>query len=226
MLPYRKFLKFVQAMNLRFRILILLAGAFLVVATFTFPYWQPFLTSAIVEETFPGLSADQQMAFEALPADQQMAFVELTATDTAMAVAMVNAALAPLREAPEAEQELPDIQAAQSISSGQFTQMDVVHWAEGTATIYQLADNSRILRFENFRAANGPDLRVLLSASEAPTTTQEVQLRNIDIELGRLKGNLGNQNYIIPAQIDLSQYNSVVIYCRSFGVVFSTAPLN
>ncbi len=212
-------------MNLRFRAFIILAGALLVVATFTFPYWQPLLARRAVEETFPGLSPEQLAAFEALPADQQNAFVEMIPTDTAMAAAMVQAALATPQTVPEEEQAMPETQGGQVIATSSFTQIDTVHWAEGTATIYQFPDNSKLLRFEEFRAANGPDLRVLLSASAAPTTIEEVQLGNLDIELGRLKGNIGSQNYIIPAQIDMSQYNSVVIYCRSFGVVFSTAPI-
>lgn len=195
------------------------------VATFTFPYWQSLLARRAVEETFPGLSPEQLAAFEALPADQQNAFVEMIPTDTAMAAAMVQAALATPQTVPEEEQAMPEIQGGQVITTGDFTQINTVQWAEGTATIYQFPDNSKLLRFEEFQAANGPDLRVLLSASEAPTTIEEVQLGNLDIELGRLKGNIGSQNYIIPAQIDMSQYNSVVIYCRSFGVVFSTAPI-
>ena len=44
-----------------------------------------------------------------------------------------------------------------------------------------------------------------------------------EIHLGALKGNVGNQNYDIPADVDLSEYRSVVIYCVPFHVVFSTA---
>ena len=45
------------------------------------------------------------------------------------------------------------------------------------------------------------------------------------IDLGSLKGNIGNQNYEIPAGTDLSQYQSIVIYCQPFHVVFATATL-
>ena len=70
-----------------------------------------------------------------------------------------------------------------------------------------------------------PDLRVLLAASRAPRTREEVELGNLEIELGHLKGNIGNQNYEIPPEVDLSLYNSVVIYCQEFHVVFSTATI-
>ncbi|MEM7336152.1 MAG: DM13 domain-containing protein, partial [Chloroflexota bacterium] len=57
-----------------------------------------------------------------------------------------------------------------------------------------------------------------------PLTRDEVGTDYID--LGSLKGNMGNQNYEIPADVDLSQFQSIVIYCQPFHVVFSTATLN
>lgn len=212
-------------MNLRLRVFIILLGGLVVVATFTFPVWQSYFERTILEETFPGLAAELQGAFEALPAEQQTAFVEMRATDTNMALAMVRAALGTPAPAPEAEQAMPEMQGAQVFSSGTFRRISSVHWAQGSVTIYQLPDNSKVMRFEDFEAANGPDLRVIISAADNPLTAEDVRLNNLDLELGRLKGNIGSQNYTIPAQIDLQQYNSVVIYCRSFGVVFSSAPI-
>ncbi len=46
------------------------------------------------------------------------------------------------------------------------------------------------------------------------------------VDLGSLKGNMGNQNYEIPTDLDLSDYQGVVIYCMPFHVVFATASLN
>ncbi len=213
-------------MTLRLRLIIILIGAVLVVATFTFPIWQPLLERNVVEDTLPGLTTAQQSAFDALPADQQTAFGELTATDTAMGSAVISAALTAPRAVPENEQALPDVQGAELILDGSnFRAIDAVRWATGTMDIYELPDSTKLLRFEDFEVANGPDLRVVLSASEQPLTSEEVQLNNIDLELGLLKGTLGSQNYQIPAQVDLSQYNSVVIYSRSYGVVFSSAPI-
>jgi hypothetical protein len=45
------------------------------------------------------------------------------------------------------------------------------------------------------------------------------------VSLGRLKGNQGNQNYPIPADLDLANVGSVTIWCRQFSVNFTTAPL-
>ena len=93
---------------------------------------------------------------------------------------------------------------------------DGFHSAEGVAKIIQLADGTNILRLENFKATNGPDLYVYLSTDKT----------NADIvNLGRLKGNIGNQNYLIPAGTDITKYNTALIWCRAFSVIFGSAQL-
>ena len=82
-----------------------------------------------------------------------------------------------------------------------------------------------MVRFENFRTTNGPDLVVYLAKHPSPQQAADV----VDggyLSLGKLKGNVGNQNYEIPAAIDVAQYNSVVIWCELFGVLFSPASLS
>lgn len=210
---------------MRFRFTLILIGALAVVATFTFPLWRPLFTQDVVNESFAGLPADLEAGFQALPPNQQAAFLAMAAEDQVMALAMVRAALQADSVLSEAEQAMPTMGAAVIAVSGVFTQIDVIHNARGTATIYQMPDNRKILRFEDFRVNNGPDLRVILSASAEPRTSEEVELNDLDLELGPLKGNVGNQNYEIPAEVDLGLYQSVVIYCRAYNVVFSTATL-
>jgi len=41
-----------------------------------------------------------------------------------------------------------------------------------------------------------------------------------------LKGNKGDQNYVLPASADLGKYRAVTIWCARFGVNFGTAPLS
>jgi Electron transfer DM13 len=93
---------------------------------------------------------------------------------------------------------------------------DGIHNAEGQAKVIKLSDGSNFLRLEDFRSTNGPDLYVYLSTDKG----------NSDfVNLGRLKGNVGNQNYEIPQGTDLSKYNTVLIWCQAFSVLFGSAEL-
>jgi hypothetical protein len=109
------------------------------------------------------------------------------------------------------------------LATGQFGMVDPLHKGEGTASIVTLADGQRVLRFEDFTVTNGPDLFVYLSGHPEPRNGGQVHENGV--ELGRLKGNVGSQNYTLPADLDLSKVKSVVIYCKQFSFVFSTATL-
>jgi len=96
------------------------------------------------------------------------------------------------------------------------------HPTRGVATV--LTDGiQRFLRFEDFATDNGPDLNVYLStaATDAPAS----QFDDDFIDLGDLKGNIGSQNYEIPAEVDLDVYSTVVIWCVRFSVIFGAAEL-
>ena len=72
------------------------------------------------------------------------------------------------------------------------------------------------LRLENFKATNGPDLYVYLATDKSTSDF---------VNLGRLKGNIGNQNYAIPAETNLTKYNTALIWCKAFSVLFGSAQL-
>ena len=110
------------------------------------------------------------------------------------------------------------------LASGQFGAVDSFHKGEGKALVIKLPDGRRFLRFEDFRVTNGPDLYVYLSGHPAPRNREQLH-QGAAFEVARLKGNIGNQNYDLPADLDLSKFKSAVIYCKQFGVVFSTAEL-
>jgi len=108
------------------------------------------------------------------------------------------------------------------ISEGNFH--DGAHKTAGTATIHQLPDGKRVLRLTNFETSNGPDVRVYLVAANDASDNDTVTKAGF-VELGSLKGNIGDQNYDIPADTDLSKYRAVTIWCKRFSVNFGTAPL-
>jgi hypothetical protein len=109
-----------------------------------------------------------------------------------------------------------------SILSGQFH--SVAHETKGTAAVHELGGGRRVLRLTDFATSNGPDVRVyLISASDA--ADNETVTKAGYLELGKLKGNQGNQNYVIPTGTDLTKYHAVTIWCARFNVNFATAPL-
>lgn len=118
-----------------------------------------------------------------------------------------------------------DSQAAQVLASGTFSDADAAHRGRGTATIFQGTDGRRTLRLTDFEVTNGPDLEVWLVTADDITESSDVT-NGEWLALGQLKGNIGDQNYDIPAGADLSKYKSVVIWCEQFGVLFSPAALN
>jgi hypothetical protein len=98
------------------------------------------------------------------------------------------------------------------------------HETAGSATIHGLADGRRILRLSGFHTSNGPDVQVLLVAADDVTDNATVAKAGF-VMVGALKGNVGDQNYDLPSDVDLSKYRAVTIWCRRFGVNFGTAPL-
>jgi len=101
---------------------------------------------------------------------------------------------------------------------------DGAHKSSGTATIHQLSDGKRVLRLTNFETSNGPDVRIYLVAADDARDNDTVRRAGF-VELGALKGNIGDQNYDVPAGTDLDKYRAVTIWCKRFGVNFGTAPL-
>ena len=115
-----------------------------------------------------------------------------------------------------------DATQATTVAAGTFH--GVHHETKGMATILRLADGKRVLRLSGFETSNGPDVRVYLVAASDATDNDTVTNAGF-IEVGALKGNIGDQNYDVPASIDLTKYRTVTIWCRRFGVNFGSAPL-
>jgi len=80
-----------------------------------------------------------------------------------------------------------------------------------------LDDGNEVLRLEDFKSTNGPDLYVYLSVDKKASDF---------ISLGKLKANQGNQNYQIPSEVDLDEYSQVLIWCKTFGVLFGSAEIS
>src|SRR5690606_33424221 len=103
---------------------------------------------------------------------------------------------------------------------GMFTEIDLIHKGSGLALIYPETAEGPILRLENFNVTRGPDLHVYLSRNADVKSTADLGSYH---DLGPLKSSKGNQNYQLPSNHE--GFKSVVIWCRAFGVLFSSATL-
>jgi hypothetical protein len=120
-------------------------------------------------------------------------------------------------------EQFPTVSAASNkLASGQFH--NGAHETKGTATVFQLADGKKTLRLTDFATSNGPDVHVYLVAADDAKDNEAVTKAGF-IDVGSLKGNIGDQNYDVPANADLTKYRAVTIWCKRFSVNFGTAPL-
>jgi Electron transfer DM13 len=151
-------------------------------------------------------------------------------TDDAVDEALPGLAAAPAEAEGEAGGDMAPAEAepAQAgpatVAQGRFISLE--HETTGRALVLETEDGQRFLRFEGFETSNGPDLLVYLSAKE-PAGTDDWHGYDQDfVDLGTLKGNVGDQNYRIPSGVDLERYSTAVVWCRRFEVGFAAAVLS
>lgn len=207
--------------RLVFSAVVLIAAA----VALSYPLWSPFFTTDVVDEAFPSLSVAERESVRDMPDDRLEILLEMSGAGEDGAAMAADTARAMMEPDKAMQDDMPDgAPEPHPLLSGTWIEIDPVHRAEGSATIW-LAGEQRVLRFEDFRVTNGPQLHVLLAKNVPTSIFAGVGESGDYVDLGPLKGNVGNQNYDIPANVDLTQYRSAVIYCVPFRVVFSSAEL-
>ncbi|MDF1607071.1 DM13 domain-containing protein [Hoeflea sp. YIM 152468] len=122
-------------------------------------------------------------------------------------------------------EELPAGFALRESRSGEFRDVDGAHRGSGSVKILVSDAGDALLRFTDFEVTNGPDLEVWLVKEPDPRKSADVSASQW-LSLGPLRGNKGDQTYVIPAGTDISEWGSTVIWCEQFGVLFSVATLS
>lgn len=176
----------------------------------------PLFVSTVVDEPIPVSAASEFQKYMNLTEEERKQAAENMSREQAISIGImaakqnitinenINASIAQ--------------QSTNNILSGTFEGIgDGFHKVEGVANVIRLGSEVEILRLENFKATNGPDLYVYLSTDKSASDF---------VNVGRLKGNIGNQNYEIQEGTDLSKYNTVLIWCRAFSFLFGSAQLS
>ena len=223
-----------EIMNKNGKLILGILAAAVVVAAGWYLASPLFITDS-VDEAFPfempdaatlaSMDNDEMAALEAeftAAVPDEATLADLSEEDRQTVTDQVMEAAAAVMSDKAMDEAMPAAEWVTAVS-GTFVGADNFHQGEGTAVILQQGDQ-RVLRFEDFSVTNGPDLHVVLSKNPNPTSSSD--LGDDHLDLGSLKGNVGNQNYELPADLDLSEYQSVVIYCQPFHVVFASATLS
>jgi len=189
-----------------------LAGAFIGLAliVFVFVWFEPHkaFIDERVDETIPVAAS-----------------IATTSTTSIAPITTVVESDAPTTTQPREEAPttttVPSIEYPMVISES--TIVDVAHGGSGTVLVLELEDGSRLLRFEDLDVDNGPDLIVILSDRDVSGADDYAD--GEFIILGELKGNQGNQNYEIAADVDLADWATAAIWCRRFNTTFNVASI-
>jgi electron transfer DM13 len=127
----------------------------------------------------------------------------------------------PILIAPPAPSET-EIQetSSQSIYSGEFTRdlkgSDALHWGEGKVSV----GNDYISLMG--KLAPGPDYKLYLSPEFVETEEQFENIKSSMLQVGDVKT---FENFIVELKqgVDLDSYNTVVVWCESFGEFITAA---
>ena len=218
-------------MHKRSKIAVIVAIAVIIAGAGAVYLVSPLFISTQVNEPLPtsGLQSEPYQRFISMNEEEKMQAAKQMSSqerDTIMAVsARVNNSIDESMDQILLQQQRPqnttspvtNTYTPNALRTGSFVGVgDGIHNAEGMAKVIPLQDGSNILRLENLRVTNGPDLYVYLATDKSGSDF---------VSLGKLKANNGNQNYNIPSEIDLAKYDTVLIWCRPFSVLFGSADL-
>lgn len=223
---------------------LVLFGAILAVAAIGSSWWIPLMQPYLVEE----VTAKEFTCAEYVSDEQCDVLTELNETNPDYVLAQMEA-MNPENDFRVIDPELFDVarELRESIGSsdqpdpivaryGVFNPaLDAIHNASGEAKIILIVTLNQearkyLVRLEfgaqgNFSVTNGPNLRIYLSQHPDPSTPEEIfSGPGGALEVGRLKGNSGRQNYDLSADFDPTPYQSLVIYNPDFEQIFGVAP--
>ena len=120
----------------------------------------------------------------------------------------------------EVSDEVPATEVMGDSRTGMFVKKPGTSYnVKGTATLEKQGNANLILNFDNsFSSSNGPGLAVFLSSTNGRNSGS--------LNLGNLQRTSGSQDYSVPVNVALGDFDWVVIHCVPFNVTFGFAELN
>jgi Electron transfer DM13 len=207
-------------------VVIVTAAVAVVLIAVGLPLFQPWrvFTNTVVDEALPGAAPPASTPPASVSPSSPSTQPSSTTPPTVSASPKASPKTSPAETPTETPTKSADTGPA-TLARG--TLISHEHDTTGTVAILRLADGSRVLRLEGLDTSDGPDLEVWLSDAEVKPGRAGWHLFDDGRyhDLGDLKGNKGNQNYPIPADIDLADFRSVSIWCDRFNVSFGAATL-
>ncbi len=204
----------------RRRIIVMLVAVVIAAVVFGLAYFQPYklFVDDRVNQPLPTATTTAAVA---APATTATAPATATTPAPAAAVPSTAAPVATVAPAPPVTEPVATTVAGPiTLAQGSFISRE--HPTRGTASILDVS-GQQFVRFEDFSTSNGPKLVVYLTT--APPDAPDAAFDDDIVDLGDLQGNIGNQNYEIPAGVDLARYRTVVVWCARFHVAFGAAAL-
>ena len=134
-------------------------------------------------------------------------------------------AFSPLLIDTVADDKIVSSQTDRIIGVGEFKDADRAHKGAGKAQLIEKSDGSFEIQLSEFEVTNGPDLVLYVSSASSIEKSTDVT-DSTWTNLGKLKGNKGDQIYNLPLDAKVEDVKSVVVWCEAFSVLFSAAPLN
>lgn len=125
----------------------------------------------------------------------------------------------PLEEPPLEAMTAPG---AERLATGEF--YDIDQTGRGRVEVHRLPDGSTALRLEGFFVTPDVDLELRLSPLEEPTTTGEY-LGAPSVLVHPLTVTAGSFNVTVPADVDPTDYGSVVVWCPPIQSAYAAASL-
>lgn len=162
------------------------------------------------------------------PAPETMPTEQITEKTDTMEQATVSPPMIPTAEsiaiaAPTVTPQPAALNEPRVFANGYFDHKDTIHYADGQAILARDEEGNNIVRLQDLAAANGPDLYVYVTEHPDPSNSNELHMGGYN--LGALKATNGSFSYVLDPAIDVSKIKAIVIYCKAFSVIFSTATL-